>query len=441
MNTKLLILFLSVVNLWSPVPVHAQDSLIYRPLTLDEVYKLTTANSYRLKITARNVESAKQRVEIVRSEKLPSLLSDLSYGYISNADTWSPSFTNHRTSQIPHQFTAFSILASQVVFKGGELQNDLKKSTLEEQIARLSFEKNTQDVKLLVTAKYLDIYRMSSQKKIYQNNIKLTQNRLKNVLTMQKQGMVTKNDVLRTELIISDFQLALRRINDDILILNKQLNIIAGLPDSEILVPDSLLLTEVHPGRSLIEYLNFADRSNQDLKIAGINNQVAAYNVKLSGSDRFPQVSIYTRTNLQRPFTSVVPAVDIYSNVWQAGVGVHYNISSIYQARKRIRMTETALAQAQDMEILDQQNVHVAISAAYIKYSEANEDLTTLNTDLKSAEENYRVVEKKYFNQLALLTDMIDATNIKIEAELKVVNARINVVYTYRQLLHSVGIL
>ena len=422
-------------------PVCAQDSLKARQQTLRDVYKLALANSYQLKISEKGLLDARQQVEINKSYRLPALSSGLTYGYISNADSWSPSFSDHRVSAIPHIFTAFSLQAAETVFKGGELQNSIKKAVLQEQIASLSSEKDQEDIKLLVSAKYLDIYRLISQQKIYRNNIRLTENRLKNVLTMQKQGMVTRNDVLRTELTISDLQLALRRTGNDILILNKQLNVVTGAADSAALEPDSTLLTAPLPENKADYYLEDAGKINQDLRISAVGNQIAETNIRLLESDRLPQIFLYAGSNLQRPYTSSIPAIDIYSNVWQAGVGIHYNISSTYQTRKKIRSGEIELAQAHDRETLEKQNLDVRVKSGYIKYEEAKEDLVTLTRDLKSAEENYRVVEKKYFNQLALLTDMIDATNTKIEAELKVTTAQINVVYTYCQLLYAVGTL
>ena len=50
------------------------------------------------------------------------------------------------------------------------------------------------------------------------------------------------------------------------------------------------------------------------------------------------------------------------------------------------------------------------------------------------AVQNYRVIQNRYENGLALITDMVDAANVKLDAELALVSARINVIYNYYQL-------
>jgi len=434
------IILITAVFLFSSVltTVQGQDSL-RQVLSLKQAFQLALSNSVQLKVSEKGAEIAKQRTEIEKLGQLPALATGFNYGYLSNADIWTPGFSQHLVSDLPHHLIDFTISAGEVIFKGNEIKNDILRSGFEEQVASLAHEKDEDDIKLLVTAKYLDIYRLINTRVVYQNNIRLAQNRLRNVLTLKRQGMVTENDVLRTKLTISDLQLAVVQVDNDIRIDNRQLNMVTGLPDSAKLVPDSTLLRTLDINTGVQQCLNDAVRDNHELKIAATQSRIAETNIKLAGADRYPELSIFSGSNLQRPYLNSTPAQDVYYNVWEAGISLRYNIGSIYQSPRKIKASKLALEQAKQTELLQTQYLNVNVSASYIKFNEAKYELKVLQSDLRSAEENYRIVERKYFNQLALLTDMIDATNTKIEAELRVTNAQINVVYTYYQLLKSVG--
>jgi outer membrane protein TolC len=187
--------------------------------------------------------------------------------------------------------------------------------------------------------------------------------------------------------------------------------------------------------------MSIAFENNKELKTASKEIEAAQTNLKLIGADRYPRISLFAANNFQRPYTYSTPALDIYYNTWLAGVSISYNISSVYQSPRKRKAAKIQIEQSVAKETVQKQNVEVAVNADLIKFNEAKDELATYTGDLQSAEENYRIVEKKYFNQLALLVDLIDAANTKIEAELKVSNARINVVYTYYQLQKSIGLL
>ena len=53
---------------------------------------------------------------------------------------------------------------------------------------------------------------------------------------------------------------------------------------------------------------------------------------------------------------------------------------------------------------------------------------------MELANQNYSVVQNRYQNDLALLTDMIDASNMKLSAEMALVNARISMLYHFYKL-------
>jgi outer membrane protein TolC len=81
------------------------------------------------------------------------------------------------------------------------------------------------------------------------------------------------------------------------------------------------------------------------------------------------------------------------------------------------------------------------IDETYTQYTQAYSMLQTEEKNVELATENYRIVENRYNNQLALLTDMLDASTAKLDAEVRLVNARVNIIYYYYQLKYNSGTL
>src|SRR5262245_8737634 len=285
-----------------------------KALTMQEAFDLAIKNSTQLKIAEVNSALARQNTEVAQLGRLPGISSSLNYGYLSNSEIWDPSSGEHATSPLPHHLTQFSVQAAEVVFKGGEINNHIKKAKLEEQVAVLNQEKNLEDIKFLVAAKYLDIYRLVIQRRIYENNVKLSKERLKNILSLQKQGVVTNNDVLRNKLILSDQELAIRKTDDNISIVNQQLNTVLGLDYEVRLIPDSTLLFSSLRKESINKLIAEAFVNNKELKTASKEIEIAKANLKIINAGRYPEVSLFSGSNLQRPFTNAAPAQDIYYN-------------------------------------------------------------------------------------------------------------------------------
>ena len=60
---------------------------------------------------------------------------------------------------------------------------------------------------------------------------------------------------------------------------------------------------------------------------------------------------------------------------------------------------------------------------------------------LRPARENYEVIANRYANDLVLVTDLVDADNLRLAAEVQYVNVQINVIYNYCKLLYETGTL
>ncbi|MGO1242697.1 TolC family protein [Sphingobacterium sp. JB170] len=407
--------------------------------TLEQIFELTLKNNQSLKISNSAVEVAKQRVEVAKLQRLPNLDASLTAGYMGDALVIDKDFSSSTRIPVPHFTNTFALEASQVIFKGNAVNNSIANTSLQEQVSLLNMQENTLGINLLVAGNYLDLYAYYNQRNVYEQNIALAEMRLAQIEKFYHQGMVTRNDVIRSELQIADLNLALESVKNQINVVNKQLAMATGLPDSVSILPDTTILNRNLSISSLEASQQTALKTHPAIQSADIRTQIAEKNLAITKADRLPTLSAFAGNNMQRPITTSSPAVDKYSNGWQAGFSLSYNIASLYDAAKNIHLSKLQVDEANEQAILARQNKEVAVNAVYIAHQEALTRAQTLQQNVRLANENYRIIEKKYMNQLALLVDMLDASNAKLGAELQQTNAAINVLYTYYQLQAEIG--
>lgn len=127
--------------------------------------------------------------------------------------------------------------------------------------------------------------------------------------------------------------------------------------------------------------------------------------------------------------------LDIYKygnlSYWYVGVGVNYNISSLYKSSKTLARSRAATQQASDRLDAALESVSLGVRADYVHYLEAYEELRTQEKSVELAVSNYDATSTRYNADMALITDMLDAANARLDAEQRLVNARIDIIYYY----------
>lgn len=409
-----------------------------RKLSVTELFDLARANHPNLQVWKADVAAAKQSVEVAKVAQLPNITAGLQGYYIGDGLIIDKDFSNSTNVDMPHFGNTFSVDASELIWKGGTVRNSIRSQSLREELAELNYQNNEQAIKLLVLGYYLDLYKLLNQKVVYQQNIKLAEQRLENIKKFYNQGMVTRNDVIRGQLQISNLTLALQVLENNRQILNKQLTVALGLPETAEILPDESILQSIPQASLLDEYKSYVQ---QHPAVLMAEKSVDLYDLseKITKAEMVPTLSAFAGNRLARPITSASPALDMYFNSWSAGLSLNFNLDALYKTPKRIKQIqfEKDRALAQENEI--KQNIDVSVNAAYIKYNEALTQNSTLKTNMELADENYRIMNSKYNNQLAILLDLIDASNAKLDAELQFANSEISIVYAYYKLLRESG--
>lgn len=422
-------IFLVVFPIWNGV--FAQKT-IYLPI--DSLFSMAERNSKQLSISRQNIHVSELNTEIAKDKQLPSIGAEASLGYISNAAVWDKHFNYQSTVMMPHVLNNYSVAAGMEIFHGKAIRNTIAKASLEEQIAALDFQKNKEDVQFLLLSKYLDLTTLYNQHKVYEQNIALAKKRLDDIDKLNKQGMVTHNDIVRSQLQLTELQLQLTEINNSIDIASNELATVIGLDSSAWIQVDTTILAKNYSDQPLAELLDNSNAKIPELQAANTKLQIADKDIAISKAEKKPVISLFAGDALNRPFLYTLEPLDVYMHYFQGGVKLQYNLSSLYTAKKHIDKAKANYQIAEMQKEWLQQKSNMEIHAAYVKWLEAKDKYKTEQESFLLAKDNYRVVDQKYLNQLSVLTDMLDASTALLNSQLNLTNAQVNEIYRWYHL-------
>jgi outer membrane protein len=410
-----------------------------KALTLDEMFRLVSENSKQLKLLSAGIETSRKATDLVKNQSLPSVNLSLSASYLGDAFLTDRNFSNFTNAPMPHFGNNFALEASQIVFAGGAISNSIEKAELEEQIAQLNYQREQMDVRFLLIGYYLDLFELMNQREIYVKNIEQTNLLIKQIKAKRLEGMALNNDVTRHELTLKNIELSLIEIDNNCKILNYHLTTALGLPSDTEIKPDSTILNFSMSAEILPDLMQTAKQSLPELKSATVKLQVAEKEINIAKANFLPSIALVAANHFDGPITIEVPPINQNLNYWYVGVGLKYNLSSLYTTKQNVLLAKKQQDMATDEQSVIEEQAMLAVQSSFIKYKESFDQLSALEKSLQLAAENYGVINYRYLNNLVLITEMLDASNTKLNAEFQVVNAKINIVFNYYKLQRTIG--
>lgn len=417
-------------------PVATRSQQAYS-LTLDELFRLGTENSLRLQATRMQEVIAADKEKTAQTSRLPDISIGATTGYIGRPTVFRRGLSQPVHPDMPDWSHNYNVEVTQPIYRGGKIHYTIKRSSLEKQIAALNSTNDKAEIKLLLLGQYMDLFSLYKQKEVFARNVEESARRLEDIRRLKKEGIVTRNDELRSELQLTNDQLAYREANDNIAIVSQQLDVVLGLDETLLLQPDTGLLYTAVSLESSDEYVRQAYENYPELQIARYNTRLAENDIRLSKADYLPSLSLRAANTLARPLSTTME--DMFSNNWNIALSLSYNLSSLYQNKHKVHEARQYVNIRKNREEQVRQDIRINVKSAWIKHHEALDRVEALLLSVRQAEENYRIVRNRYLNQLSILTDLLDASSIRLEAELQLTNARTEVIYSYYQLMRSCG--
>lgn len=433
-NWKLWILLL-VLLAFSALKAYAQsDSLL---LTVDELFRLGMENELRLQADRIGEQQAAAQSRTARTARLPEIEIGLRGGFVGQPVFFERGLSSPTYPESPDWEQNYAVNLTQPLYEGGRIRHAIRGADIRRRIASLQTETDEADTKLSLIRHYLDLFNSYEQRKVLLRNIEESERRLKDIRQLKEQGVITNNDVLRSEVRLTDDRLSLRETENTVALRSQQLCIVLGLNEELRIVPDTALLNIAMHIEPYPYYVETAYGNDPSMRLLQARTQLADNEVKLAKAEYMPTVSLYAANTLARPVQRTL--ADMYNNSWNIGVSFSYPLSSLYKNKHRVSNARLEVERSKNAEMQKQQEIRMNVREAWLRHGEAKERVEALELSVRQARENYRIMESRYLGQLAILTDLLDANNVLLDAELRLTAARVEVIYTYYELQRACG--
>ncbi|MGO3183074.1 MAG: TolC family protein [Aequorivita sp.] len=410
-----------------------------RKMTIQELADSLKVNNIQLELANTSVKVAEARIGEVKTNRLPNIGAEMIGMYLSDVDIYNTHWSKIQSVNIPNFGHQFNLNANQLIYGGGRINKAVALAEMNKTLVDGQRNDTDQSIKLNASELYLNLYNLQHQKEILENNKELAEERTKNVNDFFEQDMVTKNEVLRAEVLQRQLEQSILQTQNAIDITNKNLTLMAGLDENILIIPDVSNINHTIRLQDETYFRQIAFGNNPRLNISDTQIAIAEKNLELTKSDRLPTLAGFAGYGATRPMTSSSPAIDAYSASYQVGLNLSYNIESLFKNGKKEAVDKILIDQAEQQKIAVMQNIEADVNTAFNNYHQAIKQREVSSINEKAADENYRITELKYKNQLVTVAEIIDASNTKLQAELQTLDDETDIIVNYIRLLRVTG--
>ena len=417
--------------------LQAQQSKL---LTLNEAIELSISNNNQLKNDKAIVDQASASVKEMMDARLPELGVSGSYMYLpvtptinSNLMKGGDSAAGPKVSQAMYGMVSASV----PIYTGGRFKYGIESAKYLEKAASLDAEASREDVVFNTIDAFANLYKAKEAMAIVQQDLVEAQQRVKDFSSMEKNGLLARNDLLKAQLLVSKVELSLLDAENSFKIANTNMAIMLGLPRQTQLIPDSASLHQSVVGlKPLEDYEQLAYQNRKDLEALSYRRKAAQGGIKTAQADYYPSIA------LTGGYAAVeVPNLLSAYNVVNVGVGIKYSISSLWKTDAKVQKAKAVEQQVEANQAMLRDNVQLQVNKVYQQYLLTKKRIEVYKQAIDQANENYKITKNKYDNGLATTTDLIDADIIRMESELNYSISKTDATVAYNKLLQTAGLL
>ncbi|MFN6220361.1 MAG: TolC family protein [Aphanizomenon sp.] len=383
-----------------------------QPISLSQALELAKRNNNDLQVSVLRLEQSKSVLREAQAALFPSV--DLSADVTNSRNVGTTlQFDQARTTNPlvgdPPSNTTLSGTAQikYDIYTSGRRNGAIQEAEERIRVQELDVERQSEEIRLNVSRAYYDLQQTDENVRISQSAVENAQASLKDAMALEKAGVGTRFDVLRSQVNLANSQQDLTNAISQQQIARRKLAPLLNLPQSvSISAGDPVKLAGLwqHP---LEQSIVTAYQNRPELQQNLAQRKIGEAQIKQALSSSGPQVSLVGRYNLLDQFDDQTSVSDGYSLGLQASINLYSGGAGT--ARAAQAKTSIAIAETQFSEQRNQ--IRFQVEQAYSTQASSLENVQTSNVALEQAKESLRLARLRFQAGVGTQSDVINALN------------------------------
>ncbi len=415
-------------------------------LTMDQAIQLSLQSNKQLKVSQAKVDEAKASLNQAKDNMLPDVKMSGSYLRLNNptidlkikTSSSSSSTTSDQSSSFPkvNELSYGMVNASLPLFSGFRIHYGIESAKYLSQAAKLDAENQREEVIVNTINAYSNLYKARKAVDLVQEDLKQSQQRVTDFSNMEQNGLIARNDLLKTQLEASNIELSLLDAQNNLKITYINMDLMLGLDEGTELIADSNSFTAQNDAGNLSDWEISALQNRKDVGALALRTKAYDANIKAAKGEYYPGLALtggYVALN--------IPGVATVTNAVDGGIGLQYNLGSLWKTGAKVAQARAQLREMQANQGILTDQVRLAINQAYENYLLSQKKIEVYHKAIEQATENYRITKNKYDNSLETTTNLLDADVAQLQAKLNYANANADALVAYKKLQQAAGML
>ncbi|NMH27976.1 TolC family protein [Flavobacterium silvaticum] len=437
-NKKIIFLLLAFITIGVS---HAQQKT---SLSLNDAVKLAVTQSDQAILADNKVTTKGFETDVVKMNAYPDLKISGQYLRLTNADIHLKSSGSSsdsdsgsgesgggtpKVNQLMFGQASFSV----PVFSGFKLKNSIEASKKIAEAEKANAKHTKEQIAIQVVQYYADLYKVQQSIGLLRESLKSSQQRVVDFTNMEQNGLIARNDLLKAQLASSRRQIALDEAEKNERVINYYLVTLLKLPAETQLqiTPDNI---DRNVFNTKLNSESDAISNRNDLAALELERQAAESQIKVAKADYYPSLAL----------TGGYVALDIQNvvrveNAMNVGVGLSYNISSIFKNGKAVNAAKSRVKEVEQQQQVLTDEIKEEIVKAGEEYQLSLKQDKVYTEAEEQAAENYRIVKDKYDNGLVDTNDLLDADVDDLTSKINRAYSQANIALKYYELLDANG--